>query len=43
MDVRLRAAEGNLYTYPDVMALCGEPKFDNRGSNPPSLLSPRSS
>ncbi len=31
MDIRLRAAEGNMYTYPDVMAFCGQPRFDGRG------------
>ena len=41
-DVRLRAAEGNMYTYPDVMALCGTPKTDERGKEGlPSLLNPQ--
>ncbi len=42
MDIRLRAAEGNMYTYPDVMALCGQPQFDGRGEpGLPSLLNPQ--
>jgi Uma2 family endonuclease len=40
-DIRLRVAGGDLYTYPDVMALCGEPQFEGVGSNPPSLLNPQ--
>ncbi len=39
-DIRLRVAAGDLYTYPDVMALCGEPKLETTG-NPPSLLNPQ--
>lgn len=39
-DMRVRAAD-DLYTYPDVTALCGEPKFDGSGKNPPNLLNPR--
>ena len=27
-DVRLQVDAGEIYTYPDAMALCGEPKFD---------------
>ena len=38
-DMRVRAAD-DLYTYPDVTALCGEPKFEARGKQPPSLLNP---
>jgi Uma2 family endonuclease len=38
-DIRVRAAD-DLYTYPDVTALCGEPKFESQGKNPPSLLNP---
>ena len=39
-DMRVRAAD-DMYTYPDVIALCGEPKFETVGKNPPSLLNPR--
>ena len=39
-DIRVRAAD-DLYTYPDVMALCGEPKFATTGKQPPNLLNPR--
>ncbi len=39
-DMRVRAAD-DMYTYPDVTALCGEPKFSDVGVNPPSLLNPR--
>ena len=39
-DIRLRVPAGDLYTYPDVMALCGEPSLETRG-NPPSLLNPQ--
>lgn len=35
--VRLRVSPEQ-YRYPDVMALCGEPEFDNE--NPPCLLNP---
>ena len=38
--MRVRAAD-DLYTYPDVTALCGEPKFTATGKQPPSLLNPR--
>ena len=41
-DIRLRAAEGDMYTYPDVMALCGEAQFDEHGEKGlPSLLNPQ--
>jgi Uma2 family endonuclease len=40
-DIRLRVAAGDLYTYPDAMALCGKPQFESVGSNPPSLLNPQ--
>lgn len=40
-DVRLKVDEGDLYTYPDLMALCGEPRFETVRSNPPSLLNPQ--
>ena len=38
-DMRVRAAD-DLYTYPDVTALRGEPRFERMGKNPPSLLNP---
>ena len=38
--IRVRAAD-DMYTYPDVTALCGEPKFATTGNQPPSLLNPR--
>ena len=39
-DMRVRAAD-DMYTYPDVTALCGEPTFATTGKQPPSLLNPR--
>ncbi len=39
-DVRLRVQAGGMYTYPDVMALCGSPELEDSG-NPPSLLNPQ--
>ncbi len=39
-DIRVRAAD-DMYTYPDVTALCGEPKFAGTGNQPPSLVNPR--
>lgn len=39
-DMRVQAAEGELYTYPDLSALCGEPRFDHR-LRPGSLLNPQ--
>ena len=39
-DMRVAVRPGDMYTYPDVAALCGEPRYD-RGANPPSLLNPR--
>ena len=39
-DMRVQAREGELYTYPDVAALCGEPRFD-RSSHPLALLNPQ--
>ena len=39
-DMRVRAEAGELYTYPDVAALCGEPRFD-RSSRPAVLLNPQ--
>lgn len=40
-DIRLRVAAGDMYTYPDLMALCGEPKFEGKAQEPPSLLNPQ--
>ena len=39
-DMRVRAAD-DMYTYPDLTALCGEPEFATVGKQPPSLLNPR--
>lgn len=39
-DMRVQVAEGELYTYPDLSALCGEPKF-NHAIRPGSLLNPQ--
>jgi Uma2 family endonuclease len=39
-ELRVRAEVGEMYTYPDVVALCGEPLFD-RSSRPPALLNPQ--
>ena len=39
-DLRVAIRPGELYTYPDVSALCGEPKFDT-AQNPYSLLNPQ--
>lgn len=39
-DMRVRVDEGELWTYPDVVALCGSPKFDS-SSSPRSLLNPQ--
>jgi Uma2 family endonuclease len=39
-DMRLSVRAGGLYTYPDVMALCGKPEFDD-AYNPVSLLNPQ--
>lgn len=36
-DLRVRVKPGELWTYPDVAALCGEPRFD-RSADPASLL-----
>ena len=38
-DLRVASQPGGIYTYPDVAALCGEPRYDS--SNPPSLLNPQ--
>ena len=39
-DMRMRAAAGDMYTCPDVTALCGEPNFEGKKNDPPSLLNP---
>ena len=38
-DLRVAIPGGDLYTYPDPSALCGEARFD--GVNPPCLLNPQ--
>jgi len=38
--MRVAVDRGEMYTYPDVSALCGEPKFNTR-HNPPSLINPQ--
>ena len=38
-DLRVAIPGGDLYTYPDLSALCGEARFD--GVNPPCLLNPQ--
>ena len=38
-DMRVRTDPGRLWTYPDVVALCGEPHFDCTES-PATLLNP---
>lgn len=39
-EMRVRVQAGELWTYPDVAVLCGEPKFD-KSHNPYSLLNPQ--
>ena len=39
-DMRVRVQPGGLWTYPDVVALCGEPQFD-RTNAPATLLNPQ--
>ena len=39
-DMRVEVQGGEMYTYPDATALCGEPRF-NTTHNPPSLLNPQ--
>ena len=39
-DMRVRIKAGELWTYPDVAALCGEPKYD-KSQSPYSLLNPQ--
>ena len=40
-DLRVRVPPGELWTYPDVAALCGEPRFDCT-AGPATLLNPPS-
>ena len=40
-DMRVRSETGEMYTYPDVSALCGEPHFEGSKNDPPSLLNPQ--
>lgn len=39
-NIRVRVKEADLWTYPDVTVVCGEPKFET-ASNPQSLLNPQ--
>lgn len=39
-DLRVKASEAEMYTYPDVIALCGEGRFE-RSSRPAMLLNPQ--
>ena len=39
-DMRVRSKAGGLYTYPDVSALCGKPKYDF-SKRPSTLLNPQ--
>ena len=39
-EARVRVRAGELWTYPDLVAFCGEPKFD-KSANPYSLLNPQ--
>lgn len=39
-DMRVRVEAGGLWTYPDLSALCGEPKFET-ADNPQSLVNPQ--
>ena len=39
-EMRVRSSPGNLWTYPDVVALCGKPLFDS-SSDPQTLLNPQ--
>lgn len=40
-DMRVRTPDGDLYTYPDVTALCGEPQLEGENNEPPTLLNPQ--
>ena len=39
-DMRVRAKLGDLWTYPDISVICGEPKFETK-QRPFSLLNPQ--
>lgn len=39
-DMRVRVENADIYTYPDISALCGTPQFETN-SNPQSLLNPQ--
>lgn len=39
-DVRVQIAAGDMYTYPDISALCGTPVFETAG-DPQSLVNPQ--
>lgn len=39
-DLSVAAAPGDIYTYPDVVALCGQPRYETTHS-PASLLNPQ--
>ncbi len=39
-DLKVRTKAGDLWTYPDLTVVCGEPKFDST-SRPRSLLNPQ--
>ena len=39
-DVKLRVKAGDLWTYPDLSVLCGQPKYDT-SARPSSLLNPQ--
>ena len=39
-DVKVRVKAGDLWTYPDLSVLCGQPKYDT-GTKPSSLLNPQ--
>jgi Uma2 family endonuclease len=39
-DLKVRVRPGDLWTYPDLSVLCGEPRFDT-SANPHSLLNPQ--
>ena len=40
-DIRVGVRAGEMYTYPDISALCGDPMFEAVGAAPPSLLNPQ--
>ncbi len=39
-DMRVRVEAADIYTYPDISALCGTPRFETN-ANPQSLLNPQ--